>query len=283
MIPIRSRRFIPRCARGSAAAFDGADAAADARLAGDRARRVDADPRADRQRQDADRVSLVPRSADVHARAAESAAAAACCTSRRSRRSPSTSSATCARRSPASRRSPTARGDAVRRAGDRDPHRRHAAGRARAVPARAGRHPDHDAGVALPAADLERARRAPRRSTRSSSTRSTRSCRPSAARTSRCRSSGSRRSASAPPQRIGLSATQRPLDEVARFLGGVETPAAGRQRRARAAPLRQAAARAAPSARTDARDRDRRRVRRAPRRRPLPPGHHRRRRRRRRR
>src|SRR5687768_11349104 len=28
-----------------------------------------------------------------------------------------------------------------------------------------------------------------------------------------------------PPQRIGLSATQRPLDEVARFLGGCETPA----------------------------------------------------------
>src|SRR5438876_261720 len=26
-----------------------------------------------------------------------------------------------------------------------------------------------------------------------------------------------------PPQRIGLSATQRPLDEVARFLGGVES------------------------------------------------------------
>jgi ATP-dependent Lhr-like helicase len=31
------------------------------------------------------------------------------------------------------------------------------------------------------------------------------------------------------PQRIGLSATQRPLDEVARFLGGVETPAADRR------------------------------------------------------
>jgi len=30
-----------------------------------------------------------------------------------------------------------------------------------------------------------------------------------------------------PPQRIGLSATQRPLDEVARFLGGCETTAAG--------------------------------------------------------
>ncbi len=33
-----------------------------------------------------------------------------------------------------------------------------------------------------------------------------------------------------PPQRIGLSATQRPLDEVARFLGGTEqSPVAGRQ------------------------------------------------------
>jgi ATP-dependent helicase Lhr and Lhr-like helicase len=30
-----------------------------------------------------------------------------------------------------------------------------------------------------------------------------------------------------PPQRIGLSATQRPLEEVARFLGGVESPSAG--------------------------------------------------------
>ena len=85
----------------------GADAAAGARLAGDRARRVDADPRADRQRQDADRVPVVPRSPDVHAGAAESARAAACSTSRRSRRWRSTSSATCARRSPASRRSPT--------------------------------------------------------------------------------------------------------------------------------------------------------------------------------
>src|SRR4051812_47297318 len=32
----------------------------------------------------------------------------------------------------------------------------------------------------------------------------------------------------APPQRIGLSATQRPLDEVARFLGGVDAKADGR-------------------------------------------------------
>jgi ATP-dependent Lhr-like helicase len=42
------------------------------------------------------------------------------------------------------------------------------------------------------------------------------------------------------PQRIGLSATQRPLDEVARFLGGVETPAADRKGRVRAAPGRRA-------------------------------------------
>ena len=34
-----------------------------------------------------------------------------------------------------------------------------------------------------------------------------------------------------PPQRIGLSATQRPLDEVARFLGGVRAPRSGRSAR----------------------------------------------------
>ena len=32
------------------------------------------------------------------------------------------------------------------------------------------------------------------------------------------------------PQRIGLSATQRPLEEVARFLGGVESAAASKRR-----------------------------------------------------
>ena len=41
----------------------------------------------------------------------------------------------------------------------------------------------------------------------------------SAARTSRSRSSGSTDSRRTPPQRIGLSATQRPLEEIARFLG----------------------------------------------------------------
>ena len=64
-----------------------------------------------------------------------------------------------------------------------------------------------------------RARRCAR-STPSSSTRSTRSRRPSAVRTWRCRSSAWRSSASGDPQRIGLSATARPLEEVASFLGG---------------------------------------------------------------
>ena len=82
------------------------------------------------------------------------------------------------------------------------------------------------------------AREALRSSTRSSSTRSTRWSRPSAARTSRCRSSGSSAlAASAPLQRIGLSATQRPLDEVARFLGGARR-GAGRRRRRRPRPSR---------------------------------------------
>ena len=131
-------------------------------MAGDRARRLDAHPGADRQRQDAHGVPLVHRPADVRARRQPRTGAAASSTSRRSRRWRSTSSATCARRSPASPTVPSARGDAYHAPADRDPHRRHAGGRARALPARAGRHPDHDARVALPAADVERARGAAR-------------------------------------------------------------------------------------------------------------------------
>ena len=124
------------------------------------------------------------------------------------------------------------------------------------------------------------AREALPRSTRSSSTRSTRWCRPSAARTSRCRSSGSKRSRERPLQRIGLSATQRPLDEVARFLGGVDRRASPRPRRRRRAggPARPRAPRRPGTAATrDARDP--RRVRRRTPGRCLPAGHHRRRRR----
>jgi ATP-dependent helicase Lhr and Lhr-like helicase len=53
--------------------------------------------------------------------------------------------------------------------------------------------------------------------------------RPNGARTWRSRWNGSKRLGGRPLQRIGLSATQRPLDEVARFLG-----ARGRRRSAQA-------------------------------------------------
>ncbi len=46
--------------------------------------------------------------------------------------------------------------------------------------------------------------------------------RPSAARTSRCRWSGWRTSPATRLQRMGLSATQKPIDEVARFLVGTD-------------------------------------------------------------
>ena len=86
------------------------------------------------------------------------------------------------------------------------------------------------------------AREALSRSRRSSSTRSTRWCRPSAGAPGvslerleeRCER---------PPQRIGLSATQRPLDEVARFLGGPRRHARRSAARGAAAPNRRAEAR----------------------------------------
>jgi ATP-dependent helicase Lhr and Lhr-like helicase len=46
-----------------------------------------------------------------------------------------------------------------------------------------------------------------------------------------------------PPQRIGLSATQRPLDEVARFLGGTESTRVGAGRTAKGRPAASKAAR----------------------------------------
>ncbi len=50
--------------------------------------------------------------------------------------------------------------------------------------------------------------------------RCTQSLAPSAAPTWRCRWSASKPSAQHPPQRIGLSATQRPLETIGRFLAG---------------------------------------------------------------
>ena len=70
-----------------------------------RARREHAAPRADRQRQDARRVPLLPRPARCSRRSRRGGSGCASSTSRRSRRSRWTSSGTCARRSPGSRRS----------------------------------------------------------------------------------------------------------------------------------------------------------------------------------
>ena len=106
--------------------------------------------------------------------------------------------------------------------------RRHAAeGAPRASEGAAG-HPDHDARVALPDAHLAGARVAARRRD-ADPRRGARDCRQrSAVRISRCQSSACKRSSTRPIQRIGLSATQRPLEEIGRF---VSRRAADRDRR----------------------------------------------------
>ena len=128
----------------------------------------------------------------------------------------------------------------ARAAGRRDPHlgahRRHAAGRARSACAggrRTSSSPRRSRSTSCSAPSP--AARCSRRRARSSSTRSTRSRRTSAARTSRSRSSGWRRSCGGRLLRIGLSATQKPIEEVARFPG--RAPAAEcRDRRHRPSP-----------------------------------------------
>ena len=149
--------FQPATRAWFSAAFDAPTRPQAARLAGHRTRRIDPDPGAHRQRQDADRVPVVPRSADVHPAAAQiralpRAVRVAAESARRGRRAQPPRAA---RRHRAGRRRARRR---VRDARDRHPHRRHPAVRARALPARAGRHPDHHAGVALSAADLQCAR-----------------------------------------------------------------------------------------------------------------------------
>ncbi len=113
-----------------------------------------------------------------------------------------------------------------------DPLRRHAAGGARADRPHPAGHPDHDARVALPAADLARARAARvardghrRRDPRHGRHQARRAPLPLAR---AARGAAQRFAAEAEPlQRIGLSATQRPLEEIARLLGGGEPAARG--------------------------------------------------------
>ena len=101
----------------------------------------------------------------------------------------------------------------------RRPHRRHAAARTRGDAPRAPGHPDHDAGVALPAADLARARDAAGVETlildevhAVAGTKRGAHLALSVERLDRL--------AEQPVQRIGLSATQRPMEEIGRFVSG---------------------------------------------------------------
>ena len=120
----------------------------------------------------------------------------------------------------AARRDPRSRPVGPRGARPR-PHGRHAAGRAHGDDAPAAAHPRHDAGVALPpphergrppnaAHGLDRHRRRDPRARSATSGEAI----------SRSRSSGSSTSPAGPFSAIGLSATQKPLDEVGRFLVG---------------------------------------------------------------
>ena len=168
-------------------------------------------------------------------------------------------------------------GVAVTMPADRHPDRRHAGQRTRAVSARAGGHPDHHARVAVPAADVERPRAARdgrhghhRRDSRARA-RQARRAPGAVARAAGGAAAAGQAALSRTLQRIGLSATQRPLDEVARFLGGAEARAAPK------APAQEAGdgAKAEAVRARGSRSRAPRRVRDGREARRLPPGHHR--------
>ena len=108
-----------------------------------------------------------------------------------------------------------------RSAGRRHPHRRHTGRRTGPFPREPVRHPHHDARVPVLAPDLERPRCPPLRRDRHRR-RDPRPGGDQARRPPGALARATRGLAPIPPQRIGLSATQRPLDEVARFLGGAE-------------------------------------------------------------
>ena len=224
--------FAPAVRAWFEATFEAPTTAQAAGLGGHRRRPPHAHPRPDRERQDPRRVPVVPRpAASTHPRPAPDARAA------RRRPRPVRLAAQGAdlrhraqppgaagrdrprRRSGSASRRPTI--SVASRTGD-TPGR----GAPRHRPAPAG-HPHHDPGIALPDADQRRRARSCAASSTSSSTRSTRS--PARKRGAHLALSlerlealvrAEREAADAPPQRIGLSATQRPLETIARFLGG---------------------------------------------------------------
>ena len=192
-------------------------------LAGDPRRALDAALRAHRLGQDAGRVPVRHRPADVLARARPKRARcrvlyvsplrALAVDVERNLRAPLAGIARVAER----------RGDAFHVPDDRRsaPATRPAA-RARAHGPPAARHPDHHAGVAVPRAHLAGAGDAGRGRGRDRGRDPHHGRLPSAAPTWRSRWSGCRSTPASRLQRIGLSATQRPLEEVARYLGGGE-------------------------------------------------------------
>ena len=198
-----------------------ADRAQSRCVGGDRGGPADAGGRADRLGQDAGGVPVVARPAARRAGAA-GRAACACSTSRRSRRWPSTSSATCARRSPASAPPRSAWSCRCRRCAVGAAHRRHARRRAPAL--RPAIPPDIL--ITTPESLYLLLDSAAREALRAVETVIVDEIH-AVAGTKR----GSHLALSLerldqllpqPAQRIGLSATVRPIDEVARFLGGAQ-------------------------------------------------------------
>jgi hypothetical protein len=126
-------------------------------VAGHCARRLDAPSRADRKRQNARGLSLVPRSPDVLARAANTPPVprALCLAAQGAGRGRRTQPAGAARGDRTNRR-PGRR--PVHHSVRLDSHRRYARKRTREIPAGAIRHPHHDARIALPPPDVERTR-----------------------------------------------------------------------------------------------------------------------------
>ena len=163
-------------------------------------------PGADRLRQDARRVPARDRPARTRARDGPAAALRLAAEGAQLRRRAEPPRA--ARRARV-RRSASASAPATRR--------RRSGGELRQD---AARHPDHDARVALPAADLAGARDAAR-GRDGDRRRGARRRRHEARRAPRALARAARRArSSSRSQRIGLSATQRPLEEIGRFVSG---------------------------------------------------------------
>src|SRR3954449_11148084 len=217
--------------------FRHSDSRPGARMARDFERRMDADHRSDRQRKDADRLPLGARPPDVH-RTPRKIAPLPCDLHLTAEGAGGRCRAKPPRATHRHRESGVGARRKVRDAGDRDPHRRHPRERARAIPTPPTRP------AAPPATERAKFQRTPAdilittpesiyllltsnarevlRGVQTVIIDEIHALVPTK-RGAHLALSLERLSmlCDEEPQRIGLSATQRPLDEVARFLGGV--------------------------------------------------------------